>query len=1502
MNGSSGANTNLDNGNNVPISISPPATAPVPQQSGQPGSRTIGPGVSSPPSPVSPVSQAQPPVGRTSSVESISTAATSVRTASPQPAPSPSASTVASAQATNAPAVIGTPRWLPWTMRWYLLSVPVATSLILCIAISVLCWYSQTHYGLGKDDDTSSLLFGWRFTPTLIAVLYCQLTVMLFEDVKRTEPYAHMARSGGASALSTVLSAPGSWWKSLFDGFGRKKTGTPRSWVLICTTLAYIIGLLAISPLSSSMLTSDEVAVKRDGDFVFMDSPAGKSLTLIPTRDTYFRSIGNYLQNVTTSTWIDDSYYVHPFWPADMGITPLGTKLTSTPGTWTGTTSVFSAALDCESLHLIDKEWKYVPAYTEAFEAGDTEELGNLSTHWIHMESPSGCKYGLAVGESNDDSYGGGIYWDSFKNLEATNYLALRNLIYTQHNLSAECQDSEVMVIHTPFVEGLLNMSMLFDGTGRPFPDNFTATGQICKSRYYTARMPVTITTSPAASSMRIDPEVFRQRRQLVPFELINTDRLQTLSSSSDWNGYMRVTNGVRRNNFWSTGPATILAGRYNFKVWEMVKSQTIVEDALRLKQRFMGELLQNSILQPDAAERQRARAQVSVLERRVVVIDEVGVLLAVLFFISFLLLALTLWLSRLHRRPLHLFVDPITPLGMAALVASKRDALTSLQPLDQASKKDRKVALRDKGYATAPGTFDETQCLLPGRGNKAIKKTKMDWRPAAMHLKTLTGLFIFLLCLIVGLAVLDHFAGLSKLYQTAFVYEANIPIFNKSISTIAPYSIVPTILAVLVGLWWDSLDKHFRLLQPYLSMSKKTPSLAKGAGLQYQTSYWVWAAFRAARNKHWLLLIVTFGSTLSQVFIVSMSALFEREAGNVFRTLTANRTLELRQVPQLDEVTSSALTPHGLSGAVLEQALVSTSSYWMYTATVQLILNGSEPAWSRDGWSFVPVDLSEFSTITAESFQRIGDKGDDDDQLEALIANRNVSISTSAIRARVECSQTPAVANVSSWLYTWDDMNNKTFWNVTQNPKDLDTAYSLYGVMFQDGQSYNTSVLTHPAYAYCCGNSSAASNESSHSALGYWSANNGLAYPFEETVWPHNFTSKWIYGLARTDYYKPGDNTSQTGEIIFPEVPSLQALNCKPIIEGALADITLDQETGQVLSYSVGTPLPAEQAWSEAFVMRQDNQSEGISLMANLTTSYGVKFLGALLGAAHLLDIGGVENTYRYRFYNEDLLMGRVQDGVFDDTFVVRDQVNGLNLDFPSYAMYNLVNRDPTALLDQETLLNLTQRTFSTYFQHFVSTGWDVQNGGFAYQRIGEKLDSRAEAPWQYTGPAIKPYPELNTNRTAVARVSNRIEVLKMNAVATWLSIGILIWLALTTLIIAALQRTYLSSVIRNFESPADLLVAIASSENLLNLVQQHDLRKFDGLRKSRDVEARLGWFRDSTGSKKWGVEIVGSVGGAEEVQWIDWPEFAPLRTATTVSSRRFEMLKKRTKSFGLG
>jgi hypothetical protein len=73
-------------------------------------------------------------------------------------------------------------------------------------------------------------------------------------------------------------------------------------------------------------------------------------------------------------------------------------------------------------------------------------------------------------------------------------------------------------------------------------------------------------------------------------------------------------------------------------------------------------------------------------------------------------------------------------------------------------------------------------------------------------------------------------------------------------------------------------------------------------------------------------------------------------------------------------------------------------TAHWMYTATNQLALNGSEPAWSKDGWSFVPLDLRNVSLLMPG---KVDNKDQDD-----IGQSSRVNVSTTpAIRGRIECS-----------------------------------------------------------------------------------------------------------------------------------------------------------------------------------------------------------------------------------------------------------------------------------------------------------------------------------------------------------------------------------------------------------------------------------------------------------------------------------------------------------------
>ncbi|KAF3048700.1 hypothetical protein E8E11_007746 [Didymella keratinophila] len=182
-------------------------------------------------------------------------------------------------------------------------------------------------------------------------------------------------------------------------------------------------------------------------------------------------------------------------------------------------------------------------------------------------------------------------------------------------------------------------------------------------------------------------------------------------------------------------------------------------------------------------------------------------------------------------------------------------------------------------------------------------------------------------------------------------------------------------------------------------------------------------------------------------------------------------------------------------------------------------------------------------------------------------------------------------------------------------------------------------------------------------------------------------------------------------------------------------------------------------------------------------------------------------------------------------ERFALRDTDKGTNMDYMSYANYVLANKDPTALLNSTLLQQHSEKTFQTFFKHFV-TGANRTYGG-------EGSASRAayeyhEAYWAQN----EIFDGINTER---------IEVLSMNKVATWLSLTILFLLMIILIIlIVSLQVVYpRTSMLRHVECLADILAMIAGSDELVRWVNKIGV---EGMERA-GIKTRLGWFRDKRG-----------------------------------------------------
>jgi hypothetical protein len=566
--------------------------------------------------------------------------------------------------------------------------------LISGLVIILLYWYSNKNNGL---SPATSAIFGWKFAPTLVAVIYTQLTTILFDDVKRTEPFARLARSTGSvpSASRTLLETPRAWWVTLVHGFQKKHNGGQRSWILIMACLINVLAFLAISPLSSALLAVDDIRISEPFELTRLVPKRDAALKPFEDRDMFFRTTAALLQNVTTSPWISEEFAVLPFWPAEITGSPWQAQAFQAPRTWRAETSVFRADLKCTKLELAKTAFHNVTK-------PDFDEPTLMAS--VRLDSSDGCQYNI----SSSASYESGADW--FFAWSAADRLAdedtFRGALLQEEIrpiASEKCRGDETIILGTKWVD--------YDPFARNkttrFLPNMTTFGHMCYSSLTMATLPVVASVSDTSFNVEFDKAEFGETQRPVPESLLKHSDLLPIYTNPKWFQYVPSSGLVSTTTEFS-GIAALLATRYGLNATSMAQAVDIPEQAARIRSRHFGELLRSSLDASGASQTERIWGDQAAVERRIKVSMEAASLLASLFFVSFLLLLYITWFSRITHRPLNLMHDPATVLGTTSLVVHSTDVLSSLRELDQATTKELEAVLGSSVYSTSSGRLHQ--------------------------------------------------------------------------------------------------------------------------------------------------------------------------------------------------------------------------------------------------------------------------------------------------------------------------------------------------------------------------------------------------------------------------------------------------------------------------------------------------------------------------------------------------------------------------------------------------------------------------------------------------------------------------------------------------------------------------------------------------------------------------------------------------------------------------
>ena len=353
------------------------------------------------------------------------------------------------------------------------------------------------------------------------------------------------------------------------------------------------------------------------------------------------------------------------------------------------------------------------------------------------------------------------------------------------------------------------------------------------------------------------------------------------------------------------------------------------------------------------------------------------------------------------------------------------------------------------------------------------------------------------------------------------------------------------------------------------------------------------------------------------------MSALFEKQPGIIVQPIQLSRTLELRDIPHVRQVSANYPAVENESGRSMGQRdpegsdhldtyVVSTlkdqfsdlATSWMYSAIIEASLNGTETSWSKDDWNFVPLNVS--STANGES--ELTSYQSNAERIVRLDSPVNVTVQTPALRARVKCTPSDEIIAQVEWLI---QLNMTRFHGFGRN---ITSGYSL--AKFLDTSEYSTTMIPTRTRNLCCSNQTDSLQDRNYTApiaIGYWTTNKKWISE-DKSNWTGNFTAKWVWGMA-------GFSEEILRGTFFTQPPQQQFLNCMPIIESSDAEVTVEESSGRVISYKIlKDSKTADVAWSDTFVIRNisdrakaksldeeaaSDTSGVISVDQNVTTRY---------------------------------------------------------------------------------------------------------------------------------------------------------------------------------------------------------------------------------------------------------------------------------------------------------
>ena len=591
--------------------------------------------------------------------------------------------------------------WMPFALRWYFITTAAGFS-ITCAAITFALYrYSHNNNGLCAED---SAIPGWKFIPTLIAVVYTQLTGIILGAVKRTGPFARMGKTDGRIPVAryTLLEKAKPWWTTLTRGFQRRRNGGLWNWVTILSCSTYILAILGISPMSAALLRTKEIHQTSPETLARLEMRNGLMLQPRAERDTYLRTMGAIFQNYSSSPWITDDFVILPFWPQDS--VDSGSRWdykVQDSGTWEANTTVFHADLVCAKLDMKKKDM-YLRHAPEGWEEEPEKEFYQAS---VLLESNQGCQFNLTVDVEYHALTTDWIFWSDVNNITLSDYMIPNPMVrFNEH-----CHESEIIMMSTPWW-----LRQDITPTDR-FLENMTMLAYACHSNHSMATIPVRATASSGTLSVEFDENLFHQIRTPVPPTILDLLELRKIYTDIKWSDFVPQESKTSDTNIDLydvpfEGPAAILGVPYNFSIPRMMADSQLPVFAARFRRRFFAETVGGSLQRTEVLQERSTTGRRLGSVRTVLVSGQAAWIICALLLICCFFFLGILWETRAAKTTLSICQDPSTLLGTSMWGSGDAMVLRSFTKLDLATRKTLKEELAGKVFFSKHGKLRESE------------------------------------------------------------------------------------------------------------------------------------------------------------------------------------------------------------------------------------------------------------------------------------------------------------------------------------------------------------------------------------------------------------------------------------------------------------------------------------------------------------------------------------------------------------------------------------------------------------------------------------------------------------------------------------------------------------------------------------------------------------------------------------------------------------------------